>query len=95
MSTPLATKAAVEPRDLLECEDLRPRQEGMVRPEHLARHAVRAAEVASVGDLDPQVAQRPGKRVDHGQLEEIGHEATDGRTVSRIRPAARRRWRGR
>ena len=34
------------------------RQEDEVLAEHLARHAVRAAQVAAVGDRDAQVAQR-------------------------------------
>jgi hypothetical protein len=48
---------AREPHDLLEREDLRVRQEGVVGAEDLARHAVRAAEIAAVGDRDAQVVQ--------------------------------------
>ena len=39
------------------------RQELVVRAEDVLRHAVRAAEVAAVGDRDAQVAQRPRERV--------------------------------
>ena len=55
-----------QPRDLLERQDLVPRQEGVVGAEDLARHAVRAAEVAAVGDGDPQVAQAPSEAVARG-----------------------------
>ena len=52
--------------DLVEVEDLGARQEGVVRPERLARHAVAAAEVAPIGDADAQVAHRSLHRVEDG-----------------------------
>src|SRR6185369_1689604 len=39
------------------------RQEFVIRVEHLARHAVSAAEVAAVGNGNAQVAHRPAARV--------------------------------
>ena len=50
--------------DLLERQELAPRQEAVVAPEDLLRHAVDAAEVAAVRDRDPQIAQRPAERVE-------------------------------
>ncbi len=51
---------AGEPLDLLEREDLAARH-----PLHpFFRHAVRAAEVAAVGDRDPQVAHDAAERID-------------------------------
>src|SRR5690606_20684259 len=49
--------------DLLETEQIGTRQEGVVLVEHLARHAVGAAEVAAVGDRDAQVAHLPPARI--------------------------------
>ena len=48
-----------EALELLERQHLRPRQ-----PRHLLVHAVRAAEVAAVGDRDAQVADDPPEAVD-------------------------------
>ena len=53
-----------QPADLLVGQDLRVRQEGVVAPEDLGRHAVRAAEVAAVRDRDPEVAQRPPSSIE-------------------------------
>ncbi len=53
-----------EARNLLERQQLGAAHELVVVAEDLARHAVRAAEVAAVGDRDPQVAQRAAERVD-------------------------------
>ena len=50
--------------DLLEREELTPRQEAVVVPEDLLRHAVDAAEVAAVGDRDPEIANRPAEGVE-------------------------------
>ena len=50
--------------DLLEREELAPRQEAVLVAEHLLRHAVDAAEVAAVGDRDAQVADRAAEGVD-------------------------------
>ena len=50
--------------------------------EHLARHAVAAAEVAAIGDRDPQVAQRPPSRV--------GEMAGRRRRIDRHRRPCRR-----
>jgi hypothetical protein len=58
-----AHEDAREPRDLLEAEDRAVRKEFVAGVEHLARHAVDAAEIAAVGDRDAQVAHRPGARV--------------------------------
>ena len=52
---------ARQARDFLEAQDRAVRQETVVRVEHLARHAVHAAEVAAIGDRDAQVAQRAGR----------------------------------
>ena len=54
---------AGDPLDLLEREDLIVREERVVAPEDLLRHAVRAAEVAAVRDRDPQVAHGPAEQV--------------------------------
>ncbi len=54
---------ARQPRDLLEREQLAPVEEAVVAPVDLLRHAVDAAEVAAVGDRDPQVSQRATERV--------------------------------
>ena len=50
-------------RDLLEREELGPRQERIALPENLRRHAVGAAEVASIGYRDAKVAQRSAAAV--------------------------------
>src|SRR5581483_2248482 len=54
----LVDEDAGKPRDLLEREQGRLRQERIVAPEHVLRHAVHAAEIAAVRDGDPQVVQR-------------------------------------
>ena len=51
---------ADEPLDLLEREDLAPRHE----PHVLVRHAIEAADIAAVGDADPQVRVNAAERVD-------------------------------
>jgi len=43
---------AAEPRDLLAAQELVTRHERVVAPERLARHAIRAAQIAAVGDRD-------------------------------------------
>ena len=53
-----------DPLELLEREQLLAVHEAVFLPEHRLRHAVGAAEVAAVGDRDPQVADRPSERVD-------------------------------
>jgi hypothetical protein len=58
-----ADENAREARHFLEAEDRAVRQELVAGVEHLARHAVDAAEVAAVGDRDAQVAHRPAARV--------------------------------
>src|SRR5690554_5854525 len=45
------------PGDLFEAEQLLPRHEGVVAPEHLLGHAVDAAEVTPVGDRDAEVVK--------------------------------------
>ena len=52
-----------EPLDLLEREQLLPVHEPVAAAEDLLRHAVDAAEVAAVGDRDPQIVQRPTEPV--------------------------------
>src|SRR5947209_3597966 len=54
---------ARQARDLFEGEQLAARQEAVVRPEHLARHAVGAAKVAAVRDRNAQIAQRTAEGV--------------------------------
>ena len=49
--------------ELLEGEQLLALEEAVVPSEDLLRHAVDAAEVAAVGDGDPQVPERPAERV--------------------------------
>ena len=76
-STPSADeRRRATPLDLLEGQDLVPRQERVVAPEDLLRHAVGAPEVAPVRDRDPQVAQRPPERV--GQAPGRSVEARSG-----------------
>ena len=53
-----------ETLDLLEREQRGGGQELEVASEDALRHAVRAAEVAAVGDGDPQVRQRTAEGVD-------------------------------
>src|SRR6058998_2066547 len=48
---------------ILEAEDGAVRQERVTGVEHLARHAVHAAEVAAVGHRDAQVVHRAPERV--------------------------------
>ncbi len=60
---------ARDPLDLLEREELAARQEPVVVPEDLLRHAVDAAEVAAVRDGDPQVANRPAEGVEDGHAD--------------------------
>ncbi len=50
-------------RDLLERQQIGVRKEMIVGVEDIPRHAVDAAEVAAVGDRDPQVVQRPSARI--------------------------------
>ena len=54
------------PRDLLERQQLGAVEELVAVPEHLARHAVGAAEVAAIGDRDPQIPERPCESVADG-----------------------------
>ena len=58
---------AGQPLDLLERQHELLGQEREVAPEDLGRHAVRAAEVAAVGDRDPEVAQGTAEAVGHGR----------------------------
>ena len=63
---------AHEPRDLLERQNLVPRLEADV----LVRHAVEAADVAAIGDADPQAAVHAAEAVDERALcSVIGHGA--------------------
>ena len=83
--TPSADEHAGDPLDLLEREQLASRHEAVVAAEDLLRHAVRAAEVAAVGDRDAQIAERPAEGVEHVHLGErsprvtlVGVSALDG-----------------
>ena len=58
---------ARKPLDLLERQQLVAREEAVVAPVDLARHAVDAAEVAPVGDRDAEVAERSAERVQHAR----------------------------
>ena len=73
-----AREDAREPLDLLERQDLLAGQERVLLAVDLGRHAVRAPEVAAVGDGDAQVVQRPPQPIGRaglreGELEERGH----------------------
>ena len=59
----LGDERAGEPDDLLEGQDLVPRQEREVPAVDLLGHAVGAPEVAAVGDRDPQVVETPPEPV--------------------------------
>ncbi len=77
--------------DLLEREELAARQETVLVAEDLLRHAVHAAEVAAVGDRDPQVAHRPSERVDEFHLRQSVENPLGA--PARPSPRARRRHR--
>ena len=66
LRTPSPTASAHDALDLLEVEDLGPRQEDVIRAEHFLGHAVHAPEVAPIGDADAQVMHRPTERVEDG-----------------------------
>ncbi len=70
-----------QPRDLLERQHLLARQEREVAAEDLGRHAVRAPEVASIRDRDPQVPQRATESVRQARA---AVERVRGRTSDRI-----------
>ena len=57
-------ESARQPGDLFERHQLLATEELEVAAEDLARHAVRAAEVAAVGDRDAKVAQRTAEGVE-------------------------------
>ena len=62
-----ADEDARHPLDLLEREQFLAVEEAVVAPEDLLRHAVDAAEVAAVGNRDPEVAERAAEAVQgHG-----------------------------
>ena len=74
-----AGEDADDARELLEREQLAALEERVVAAEDLLRHAVDAAEVAAVGDRDPQVAQRPPESVpEYGGRSEVGRERLSG-----------------
>ncbi len=72
-----------QPRDLLERQDLLAGQEREVAAEDLGGHAVRAPEVAAVGDRDPQVTQRAAEAVRQAgaTVERVGAGAGDRNEV--------------
>ena len=53
-----------QPRDFLVTHQLLAAEELEVAAVNLARHAVRAAEIAAVGNRDPQVTQRTAEGVE-------------------------------
>src|SRR5450755_3148558 len=57
---------ARQPRYFLKAEQLRCRHECVAAAEDRFRHAIRAAEIAAVGDRDAQIAKRAGKGVGDG-----------------------------
>src|SRR5439155_18140492 len=67
-----------EALDLLEAQDLVARQELVPLAEDLLRHAVDAAEVAPVGDRDPQVVERPAEGVERVHQEKYEGSAATG-----------------
>src|SRR4051812_16923898 len=71
-------KDAREPRDLLERQDRAVWQEAVLRVEHLARHAVYAAEVASVGDRDAKVVHGAAARVGELAAQKNGRRSALG-----------------
>src|SRR5680860_95203 len=76
---------AGEPSDLLERQQLLSLEELEVATEDLLRHAVDAAEVAAVGDRDPQVPERSVETVHHSHCD----EPTCGAPVGPPDPPAR------
>jgi hypothetical protein len=68
-----AGKDPAEPGQLLEGQQVRAGQEREIPAEELARHAIGAAELAAVGDRDPQIPQRPRQRVRQRQLGDRHH----------------------
>ena len=62
--TPICETTPHEPRDLLERENLVPRLEADI----LVRHAVEAADVAAIGDADPQAVVHAAEPVDERRL---------------------------
>ena len=71
---------AGDPRDLLEGEQLGAVHEAEVLAEHRARHAVRTAQVAAIGDGDAQVAKRTLQEIDR-----LVHRNHDTRARPRLR----------
>ena len=59
LAHPLGDERGAQPVELLEGEQIGLRQE-----RHVLRHAIDAAEVAAVGDRNPQIGDRPPERVD-------------------------------
>ena len=60
----ITNKDPREALDLLKRQKLGALEELVVAPEDLAGHAIDATEIATIGDRDPQIAQRPRQRVD-------------------------------
>ena len=58
-----AGEGAGDALDLLEGEELGAGEERVVAAEDLLGHAIDAAEVAAVGDRDPEIPHRPSQRV--------------------------------
>ena len=89
---PEADERAGDPLELLEGQELLPVHEPVVVAEDRLRHAVRAAEVAAVGDRDPQVAYGPTEGVErvHTQRVRNGHRAESRRACLLGKPAGTR-----
>ena len=65
LSTPSDEEDVDQRADLLEVQHVLARQPDVV----VLRHAVFAAQVAAVGDRQPQVAQRPPEAIEHSIIE--------------------------
>src|SRR2546425_927673 len=68
------------------------RQELEILAKNLLRHAIHAAEVATVGDADPQVMERPAERVKRIHWEK--YEAACPRPAASCGPVSRIRGAG-
>ena len=70
--------------ELLEREELLAVHEAVVVPEHRLRHAVRAAEVAAVGDRDPKVADRAPQGVERVHAHRVRDTGAAGSPRARV-----------
>ncbi len=77
-----------QPRELLERQQLVLRHELIAAAEDLLRHAVDAAEVATIGDRDPQIPERPAERVVQGHLKSMRPAMAPSGLLGRSGPMA-------